>query len=226
MENKYYNKIKDFQNEIEIYIKEIFAVYGNELLLRLEEYNLLENDKNCLESSTAFGYIIEEFLVSKLEMYSDIKKHKIIRTDGSTTISSYDCYTELEEIKAMVNIKADKQNNNGIAAINKLYSDYTKNPQQEKCYLILKIHYKTDISKKDNQRKIFIKKVDSFFLEEIDFSQGHKQDNRNWSANAFNANSGRLQITTAYREGHKLNKSKISYENTKTMLEKIYNRSE
>lgn len=223
MKNEYYGKIKMFQDEIILYSKEIFAVYGNELLLRLEEYNLLENDNNCLESSTAFGYIIEEFLVSKLEIYSKIKKYKIKRPVGSTTVSSYDCFSEFNQIKALINIKADKQNNNAIAAINKLYFDYTTNPKQEKCYLILKIHYKIDISDKDKQRKIFIKKVDSFFIEEIDFSQGYKQDNRNWSK-VYNANSGRLQATTKFRIDNKVDSSKVSYKKTKEMLENIYSK--
>jgi len=225
MTNQYYLAIKDFEKKVTKYAIEIFKVYGNELQLRLEEYNLLAHDKNCLESSTAFGYIIEEFLVSKLEIYSKShigNEYKIQRTDGSTTTSSYDCFSLLKskKIKILVNIKADKKNNNAIAAINSLYNDYIKNLEEVKAYLILKIHYSVKKSDKDSERKIFIDKIDSFFLEEIDFSQGHRQDSRNWSKE-YKSGSGRLQVSETFRNEHQQEKEKISYENTKKMLKLI-----
>ena len=170
MNNRYYENLKDFQKKITFYANEIFKVYGNELLLRLEDYNLLENNNNCLETSTAFGYIIEEFLVSKLEIYSQTHKlpndYRIKRGKGSTTTASYDCTAGIRNgITALVNIKADKKSNNAVAAINILYNDYVvNNPKQTKCYLVLKVHYKISSSEKDGQRKIFTDKVSSFFL--------------------------------------------------------------
>ncbi|MDR0919945.1 MAG: hypothetical protein LBM93_12010 [Oscillospiraceae bacterium] len=223
--NKYYEQIKHFQEKITKYATEIFKVYGNELQLRLEDYNLLTNDKNCLESSTAFGYIIEEFLVSKLEIYSENHTENdyiIKRTDGSTTTSSYDCFSMLGDIKALVNIKADKNNNNAIAAINKLYDDYVlRTPGETKAYLVFKIHYHIGISERDSKRKIFIDSIDSFFLEEIDFSKGHHQDRRSWSAE-YKANSGRLQATSAFRREHKVTVKDISYKNTTAMLKNLF----
>ena len=68
--NNYCEKIKFVKTKIVSYLNEIFKVYGNELLLRLEDYNLLQNKDNCIESSTATGFIMEEFIVSKLETYS------------------------------------------------------------------------------------------------------------------------------------------------------------
>lgn len=198
--NTYYDELKRFQTKIEFYTKEIFKVYGNELQLKLEDYNLLSNEKNCIESSTSTGFIIEEFIVSKLETYTKSHKlpdeYQILRTDGSTTTSSYDCYSKINSnIKALINVKICKGANNAVAAINALYNDYVvTNPEQTKCFMILKIHYHFEKSRKDNQRKIFITKVESYFLEEVDFSYGHKQDHRNWSQN-FNPNSGRLQVT-------------------------------
>lgn len=82
----------------------------------------------------------------------------------------------------MLNIKVEKLNshNNAIAALNLLHNDYVQeNPEQIKVYLILKINYKFDKSLKDQQRKIIINNIYSFFLEEVDFQQGHKQDHRN-----------------------------------------------
>lgn len=82
----------------------------------------------------------------------------------------------------MLNIKVEKLNshNNAIAALNLLHNDYVQeNPEQIKAYLILKINYKFGKSLKDQQRKIIINNIYSFFLEEVDFQQGHKQDHRN-----------------------------------------------
>jgi hypothetical protein len=68
--NDYYRQILDFQVKLKEYAQNIFRAYGRELVLRLEEYNLLQNRHNCIESSTATGFVLEEFLVSKLEMYT------------------------------------------------------------------------------------------------------------------------------------------------------------
>lgn len=224
----YLGFIKSFQKKVEKYTQEIFKVYGNELQLKLEDFNLLENKNNCLESSTAFGYIIEEFLVSKLEIYTKLHNntndYKIVRSAGSTTNASYDCFCN-SDIFAMINIKAVKETNNAISAINILYNDYVKtNPNTEKCFLVLKVFYKIDTSNIDGKRKIIIGDIKSFFLEEIDFSKTHTQDHRNWSEN-FNANSGRLQVSDKFRKEHRVLEKDISYQNTCNMLESIINRN-
>lgn len=229
MINNYYDSIKYVQKKLNEYTTQIYKVYGNELLLRLEEYNLLENENNCIESSTAIGFIMEEFITSKLSTYTnkhdginEIKLHKLNNT--STQTSSYDCYVEFNNIHIMINIKSQKKgsNNNAISAINKLYNDYVlTNPNQEKAFLILKTNYHFDKSSKDLQRKIMIEKVESFYLEEIDFSTGHKQDNRNRSEN-FNPNSGRLQVPNSFRTFHTLIREYVSYYNTYNMIKSIY----
>lgn len=220
----FYNKIQEYRNEIVRICEEIFKVYGYELQLKLEDYNLLSNDNNCIQSSTSVGYIIEEFLVSKLEIYTSSQsqgKYKITRSKGSTTNASYDCFSYIDKLLAMINIKAVKQTNNAISAINILYDDYViKKPNTEKCFLILKIFYNYDISKRDKQRKIFIKNIESFFLDEIDFREEHEQDNRNWSKK-YNPNSGRLQVSDIFRQNHKVPLEQISYQNTLQMLEAI-----
>jgi len=225
MANNYYTAIKDFQQKVEEHTRQIFACSDNELLLSLGNYNLLAHDNNCLVSSTAFGYIIEEFLVSKLEIYTknlQDARYIIKRTDGSTTTSSYDCYSMFDGIKALVNIKAEKNSNDAIAAINKLHKDYVvQNAGQVKAYLVLKVHYSVGISKRDGERKIFVDDISSFYLEEIDFSGGHKQDKRSWSA-AYNANSGRLQASPHFRQINKAPVQDISYENTREMLKNIF----
>lgn len=223
----YYTIIKNFQKEVMRICTEIFKVYGNELQLKLEEYNLLSNDNNCLQSSTAIGYIVEEFLVSKLEKYTNTGcKFKIQRSKGKTNNASYDCFTTIDNnILAMINIKAEKKVNNAVSAINILFDDYVnKHPNQEKCFLILKVSYSYKKSEKDNQRKIYIKGLYSFFLDEIDLGNVHKQDHRNWSEN-YNPNSGRLQISSSFRKNHTLNVSHISYQNTIHMLNSIMTRN-
>ena len=227
--NAYYDTLKAVKARIEHYLTEIFKVYGNELLLKLEDYNLLTNVNNCIETSTATGFIMEEFISSKLEIYT--KNHggtseiKIERNYQNATVnSSYDCSALFDEIFFMINIKIQKEgsNNNAVAAINILHDEYVvQNPSQEKAYMLLKVFYDFGQSKFDENRKILIKKIESYFLEEIDFSSGHRQDFRNWSAN-FNANSGRLQLSQSWRKAHLLAENEISYHKTRRFIDDIF----
>lgn len=226
----YYEKIMFVKEKVSSYLKEIFKVYGNELLLRLEEYNLLTSTNNCIETSTATGFIMEEFITSKLEIYTkdhngvdDIVIHKL--SGQSTVNSSYDCFANYDGIFVMINIKVQKDGsaNNAVAAINILHNDYVStNPAQEKCYMLLKSFYDFGMSKKDGERKIMVSGVGGYCLEEIDFSRGHKQDHRNWSAN-FNANSGRLQVPATWLKENKLDDKDVSYSKTKSFIDDMYN---
>lgn len=220
----YSKKLRYVQKKIQEYITTILKVYGNELLLLLEDYNLLQNPHNCIESSTAPGFILEEFIISKLAIFTrdhDGEKEIIIkRNDGSTTTSSYDCYVDFKNIRILINHKAEKEGgtNAGIAAINKLYNDYVlSEPKQEKAFLVLKLKYKYIVSPKDNQRKFFISNTNSFFLEEIDFSKGHKQDHRNWSKE-FKMASGRLMVDETFKKEHSMEDKKMSFLNTKKFI--------
>ena len=228
--NKYYENLKFIKEKVTNYLTEIFKVYGNELLLRLEEYNLLENPDNCIETSTSIGFIIEEFITSKLAIYTSTHNNKdeivIKKLKGkSTTNSSYDCYANYKDIFVLINIKVQKKgsNNNAVASINILHNNYVlENPSQPKAYLVLKTLYDFGTSNKDGQRKIIIKGISNYFLEEIDFSSGHKQDHRNWKEN-FNASSGRLQVPAMWKNTHLLNVNSISYSKTKEFIDDIYN---
>ena len=64
--NDYYAELKKFKKELETYVRAIFSESKDELHLYLEGYNLLEDERNVIQSSTAIGYIIEEYLVSQL----------------------------------------------------------------------------------------------------------------------------------------------------------------
>ncbi|EGL3777948.1 hypothetical protein IQ300_000855 [Campylobacter upsaliensis] len=224
MSNSYFQKCVYLKKEIINYITTIFRVYDDELVLKLEDYNLLKNRYNCLESSTAPGFIIEEFIVSKLEKYS--KKENIFcinrAKDNTATNHSYDCYTEFKNLLCMINIKVqkDKGQNNAISAINILHRDYCSNPSQEKAYLIIKIHYTFNDSNSKNERVLSILGVDGYFLEEVNFSDGHKQDSRNWSKE-FKAQSGRLLINDSFRNKNKCDITQISYQKTFDFIKQI-----
>ena len=146
----------------------------------------------------------------------------IKRPNKSTVDSSYDCYSDFMGLRVLINIKSEKTSNNAISSINKLYNDYVIcDTDVEKAFLILKINYSFKQSYRDSQNKIFIENTTAFFIEEIDFSNGHKQDYRNWSEN-LNLNYGRLQVSKAYFENNKTKKENISYENTKEQLKNIF----
>lgn len=226
--NAYYEKIKFVKSKVLTYLNEIFKVYGNELLLRLEDYNLLQSEYNCIESSTAIGFIMEEFIVSKLETYSkshnnvdDIRIERIV--NHGTQKTSYDCYVNYQNVFFMINVKVDKGNNNAVSAINILHNDYVcKNPDKEKAFLVLKTNYTFGESKQTKERKILIEGISVYALEEVDFSIGHKQDHRNWSEE-FNPASGRLQVSNKFRKLNALSENEISYSKTKQFIENMYN---
>lgn len=237
MSKSYVESIRAFQKALQQYISEIFKCSANELILRLEELNLLNNKENRIESSTALGYIVEEFLVSKLDDYTlrhdGTNGYRVQRPKCAANISSYDCWAEIDNgIRALVNLKVSKNDssgNNGVAAIQQLYHDYVKTDSDtQKCYLVVKVEYSFCDSIRTScrgERAISITDINSYFLDEIDFSNEHRQDNRKWSATSGGYNSGRLQITNAFRKSHQLKEEDISYTSTVKMLNAIYNRN-
>ena len=230
--NTYYQKTLDFQVKLKQYADEIFKVYGRELVMRLEEYNLLQNKHNCIESSTAIGFVLEEFLVSKLEMYTHCGKEEYVidRFIGATASESFDCYSIKDRMKFMVNVKAEKKGkaNNALAAIGQLHRNYClEEPEQEKNFVLFKVKYSIQDAYEDSEfrrakpRCLHIGELDSYCLEEVDFSKEHKQDNRSWSVavdGKSNKNNGRLMISGAFRKSHKVPIDEISYQNTFNML--------
>jgi hypothetical protein len=104
----------------------------------------------------------------------------ISRDNVNTQSSSFDCYSYFDNSHFLINIKVDKNNNNAVAAIQQLYNDYVINkPNEKKHFMILKIYYSIGVGKA-NEKKILIRDIGAFFLEEINFLLGgHKQDHRN-----------------------------------------------
>ncbi len=234
MANAYLESIKDFESKLIEYANCIFKAYGKELVLRLEEYNLLQNKHNCIESSTAIGFIIEEFVVAKLEMFThcdDSSKYVIERFVGSTSSESYDFFSESGGIRFMVNVKAEKADckNNGVAAIGQLHRNYCEeNPEQQKAYLVFKVIYSIGEGNEDSPerrakpRNIHIDGLEAYCLEEIDFSVGHRQDHRRWSDSASDKNNGRLQISYKFRMDNRIPPEEVSYSNTFKMIDAMF----
>ena len=230
--NTYYQKTLDFQKKLKDYAWNIFKTYGRELVMRLEEYNLLQNKHNCIESSTAIGFVLEEFIVSKLEMYthSGDEEYVVDRFTGATASESFDCYSVKDNTKFMVNVKAEKngQANNALAAIGQLHRNYClEEPEQEKSFILFKVQYSIQeayedtVDRRAKPRCLHIDGLDSYCLEEVDFSKEHKQDNRSWSVASYGKstkNNGRFIISSAFRKSHKVPTDDISYKNTFDML--------
>lgn len=231
--NEYYEKIKFVKSKILSYLNEIYKSYDYALLLSLGGCNLLDNPYNCIESSTATGFLMEEFVVTKLEKYTrdhnGIDEIKIERIQNhGTQQSSYDCYTMYQNVMFMINVKVQKKGsaNNAVAAINILHNDYViTNPKQEKAFLLLKTKYEFGESLLASERRIMTRDVCIYALEEVDFSSGHKQDHRNWSE-VFNPKSGRLQVSDVFRSEHKMNPDEISYSQTKGFIERMFSIAE
>lgn len=238
MDDSYSQDIRDFKSELLRYVREIFKCSANELILRLEQSNLLNNEQNCLESSTALGFIIEEFLVSKLDDYTllhnGVNGYRVHRANESITHVSYDCVSEIHNaIRALINVKVSRcggTENNGVAAIQQLYHDYVEvDPEIRKCFLILKVSYSFCKSLRNGskgERAISIRDINSFFLEEVDLSKEHKQDNRKWSSGGGSPNSGRLMISEKFRNMHRIPDEALSYEATVESLKAVCARNE
>ncbi|UWV81997.1 UpaP162 family type II restriction enzyme [Mycoplasmopsis cynos] len=66
------NNIKNF---LESELKNIFKVYDNKIEIKVEDLNILKSSNSCIRSSTAIGYILEEFIYQKMKnviKYNDV----------------------------------------------------------------------------------------------------------------------------------------------------------
>ena len=229
MKSSYYENSLSFQEQLNRRAKCIFAKCQNKLPLFLGDYNLLQDENNCIASSTAIGYALEEFLVSKLATDSPQQgaggDFSIERNENATVRQSFDCFAEMGGTKFLVNVKAvrKKGTNNAVAAINRLHQDYCLDePEREKGFIVFKVKYSIGPSDKATGPScIQIVETTSYCLEEVDFSKGHRQDHRNWKNGASNRNSGRLAVPDRWRADHKVDEDKISYFNTRDMLNQL-----
>ena len=223
--NEYYEKLNAFRTLLSSQVIKLFHSVGNKFLLQLGQYNLLKRSGNCIESSTALGFILEEFIVSKLEEHSETelsKKFSIHSYSDGTSTRSYDCYAEYQHLKILINVKVEQigsRPNDAVAAINRLVQDYCLSNGSELAYLVLKVRY--DFVDTESARSIII--VDEpilRYLEEFDYSREHMQDNRVWSE-AKKTNNGRLQLTARFIRDNKMPIHSISHKLTKQQLKQL-----
>lgn len=220
----YYKTIQIFKEWLVDYVDNLFSVYEHELKLELANYNVLSRTENNIESSTAIGFILEEFIIAKLKSFTEHKKSaKFIVNPAQSAHLSYDCFADFNNIRFLINIKCAKKTNDAIAAITKLHSDYC-NDDTEKSFVILKIFY--SFTKKDSERSILINDYDIFCLEEVDFSRGHVQDHRNWSIDTNNLNSGRLNVSNNFRINDVTPAEDVTFINTKNQIEAIFSHND
>ena len=166
--------------------------------------------------------------------HCDESDYVINRFVGATASESFDCFSTKDGIMFMINVKAEKDgsSNIAIAAITQLHRNYCEEaPEEEKAFIVLKVKYSIkDAYEDSNERRakprhIYIDLLDSYCLEELDFSNGHNQDNRSWSDNSdgkSTKNNGRLTISSKFRNEHKLPVDRISYNNTYQMIDDMY----
>lgn len=218
MKNTYYKNALFFKDKLIEHINEIFEKYQYRITLKMEDANLLNLSDNCIKSSTALGFCIEEFVISKLlektKNNNDKEDNIFIQRSNNkgTQNSSYDFFSKFINNLYLVNIKVDKSNNCAVAALNQLYKDYViDNHNIDKHFFILKIHYSLC------KNYININYIDGYFLEEIDFQFGYYSDSRNWS-NIYNKKSGRLQVSKSFFDKNKKDINNISYEITKQQI--------
>ena len=169
---------KEFQKLVDCDIKKIFKKHNNRLKAEINNVGLCR-DGSAINTSTAIGYIIEEFIGRQLPSY--YKKPK------TTTQVPYDfIYEDNTKIHLLVNIKANKGNNKGIVAKNILKKYYCKD-YLPKLYLIYTVNYSIE----EKTSTIVMNSCESIYLESF-IHKYNKSDNRNWSKE-YNKDSGRLQ---------------------------------
>ncbi|WBX36446.1 UpaP162 family type II restriction enzyme [Mycoplasma capricolum] len=222
--NNYYKIALELQDIVTEIIGVIFGSKKNELEIKVEDLNVLQRNNNSINSSTAIGYLIEEYVIVKLLNYFNSQQNKKeikMNVKKVSNQNSYDFAIVYKNHLFYINLKTYQKNNNAIAAIKKLYDDYVEyNGVFPLHFLIFKINYNIGLSSDNENIKIIINSTESYFLEEINFSEWH-QDKRSWSE-AVDFNSGRLQVSNKFLKEHLLEIDNISYEKTKEQLALIY----
>nr|WP_307918276.1 hypothetical protein [Mycoplasmopsis bovis] len=64
--NNYSEVAIELQSKLEEAINNIFEITNNEISINVEDVNILQRDNNSINSSTAIGYILEEYLIKKI----------------------------------------------------------------------------------------------------------------------------------------------------------------
>ena len=181
-----YQKIAElFEKVVVEDVSEIWKKHKEKINMRLNDVPVcLEG--SAVNSSTALGFLIEEFLVQQLSTKEYDKPKE------STIASLYDFKFKMDDkIELLVNLKVERAggSNSGICAGNILKNYYSKD-NKPKLYLIVKSGY--DIN--DKKSEVIFNGLSSVYLESFLIKKNMlKSDSRNWS-NTFKILSGRLQL--------------------------------
>ncbi len=181
---EYQSIAKTFQKLVELSINEIWVKHSKKVLLSLNDV-LIGLEGSALNTSTAYGFMIEEFLVRQLPEFFT---RNVTATNKSIEDFSYSNHSKIE---LMVNLKVEKNTskNNGIVAGNILRERYILN-EKPKLYLIMKSKYQINETKSELK---FIATSSCYLESFITQENCLKTDRRNWTKK-FNPLSGRLQL--------------------------------
>nr|WP_307924681.1 hypothetical protein [Mycoplasmopsis bovis] len=86
--NNYSEVAIELQSKLEEAINNIFEITNNEISINVEDVNILQRDNNSINSSTAIGYILEEYLIKFYILQFNqliIKNNLFINKAKSTT---------------------------------------------------------------------------------------------------------------------------------------------
>lgn len=178
-----YKKVaKLFKNLVDSNIKWVWNKHKDTLLMYINSVPICSK-WSAINTSTTFGFIIEEFLNKEM-------LDCFISSNDSR--SPYDLIFKNHQDKVLlsINLKVEKKNssNNAIAGWKSLQSFYLENKEIPKLYLISKSQYYID----DNKSELKVIWYNSYFLESFLIWYIFKSDHRNWSKD-YNPLSWRIQ---------------------------------
>lgn len=169
-----------FQELVMQDVEHILNKHKRTLYISINEVELAKKD-SAINSSTAYGYIVEEFIVRQLPYYY---KKPLENTNNSP----FDFQLISDgKIHLYVNLKVEKDTNNAVCAAGKLIDLY-KSYKHPILYLILKLPYDID----ESHSSLLINKPVSIYLESF-ITTYVKADSRNWTSKEYKPLSGRLQ---------------------------------
>lgn len=172
-----------YQMLVEEVIESIWENHNNKINMELNNIKICLGG-SAVNTSTAIGYMVEEFLVRQFPTF--------LKRSLSSTINSPEdaLYENDQKIELMINLKVEKNtsSNNGIVAANILQQRYLSNTKP-KLYLVLKSKYHLD----EINSTLLFNGLESYYLESfINDPTCLNADSRNWSQE-FNILSGRIQ---------------------------------
>ncbi|WP_373436510.1 UpaP162 family type II restriction enzyme [Metamycoplasma equirhinis] len=216
--NSYWDIAQEFKSQIELILKTIFNINENKLTLTLNNTNLISKEGSCCANSSVLGFLLEEFVFQQLKLASYNSNFTIFHSENIQNCS-YDFTSIFKNQKFLINFKVTQGNNNAVACLRQLVNDYIKESDYQLHFMVIKLEYEVDLQ----LQKIIIKNLNSYFLEQIDFSNEFKCDKRRWSENQTSNLSGRLQVSNNFLQAHQKNETDISYESTRESFLTILN---